>query len=98
MTRRTALQIADDLNAITGGPTLDDSAKVIRAKHAEIERLTADMSQLKLEVLRLQTSLALARGEKTISADNICPNCDTELPEGCGGVFSQDHECLWRKT
>ncbi len=39
MTKRTALQIADDLNRFTGGPTLDDAASVIRAQYAEIERL-----------------------------------------------------------
>lgn len=39
MTRRTAPQFAYDFNAMTGGPTLDDAANVIRTQHAEIERL-----------------------------------------------------------
>lgn len=28
----------------------------------------------------------------------VCWNCDTELPEGCGGIFADDGEhCRWVK-
>lgn len=30
--------------------------------------------------------------------DNVCPNCDSPLPGGCEGRFSNEHECMWRKT
>ena len=33
-----------------------------------------------------------------VHAAKICPNCDTDLPDGCGGLFENDHDCMWRKT
>lgn len=27
----------------------------------------------------------------------ICPNCDTALPEGCNGRWSNEHDCMWGK-
>lgn len=32
-----------------------------------------------------------------VHAAKICPNCDTDLPDGCGGLFENDHDCMWRK-
>lgn len=26
---------------------------------------------------------------------SVCPNCDTELPEGCGGLFRKDGDSCW---
>lgn len=28
-------------------------------------------------------------------AAEVCPNCDTALPEGCGGLFKDDGEACW---
>ena len=32
-----------------------------------------------------------------VRAAKTCPNCDTDLPDGCGGLFENDHDCMWRK-
>ena len=29
---------------------------------------------------------------KTVNKNTVCNNCDTELPEGCGGIFKADGE------
>ena len=29
-----------------------------------------------------------------VRAAKTCPNCDTDLPDGCGGLFENDHDCM----
>lgn len=31
-----------------------------------------------------------------VHAAKICPNCDTDLPDGFGGLFENDHDCMLR--
>lgn len=40
------------------------------------------------------TDFLLGR-EKVTGKQDVCPNCDSELPKGCGGLFKKDGDSCW---
>lgn len=51
----------------------------------------------KLELAKTASRLLAAAGQVAIDERSIvvCPNCDSDLPTGCGGTFLQDGDACW---
>lgn len=71
------------IKKVSGKPKIYDLKKVQAAWEAWQARAKLDRTQ------NAGGNIEVSYGRQ------VCPNCDTLLPGGCGGVFKDEKECQW---
>jgi hypothetical protein len=76
-------------------------SNVLQSANAEIARIKQVIVQLETSLLHgvSDKELLALLNTKPVPDFEICPNCDSPLPEGCLGLFKSDGDyCRYKET